>query len=419
MDAVEPGGKTRRPFFSWENYRLLFGAAFWLMLGITYLGYAVVFLERRAELALEYDMRLFGLLPVTLSFAVLAVSWQLLPWSGDVRPLRYLAVPFFLASVLWVNYSMVALDRVFYWPLFLLAFAHGVFLFGAWRGTAYAVLVLGLVFLYLVFADGAEGVLSDAVLVLALGPSVLFVVAASAAILEATRRRRESQALLEKLGSANAELEDYAGRVRELSVYEERTRMAREIHDSVGHHLTVVNVQLEAADKLLEKNPDAAREQIGRARSSASGALSEVRRSVRALKPPAVTERSGPGALAALARSFEGAGPTVFFEVTGQERELPPEVELALYRTLQEGLTNALKHSGAGRVRSTLAFEPRCVKLTVADDGEGAPEGFGRGGFGLGSLEERSRALGGVARAGNASEGGFELTVELPVGVVT
>jgi len=403
----------RRPLFSWESYRLLFDLAFWLMLAITYLGYVIVFVGKREEVVTTHDMRLFGLLPVTLAFAAVAVLWHLLPWEGGVRPQRYLVVPLFLASVFWANYSMAALDRVFYWPFFLLAFAHGVFLFGPKRGALYAGGVLALVFLYLLLTS-EEGVLADALLVVAVSPSVLFVVAASAAILEATRRRREAQGLLAELEGANAELKDYAGKVRELAVSEERTRMAREIHDSVGHYLTVVNVQLEAANKLLDKRPGAARGQLEKAKASASNALSEVRRSVRALKPLDVTEKAGAGALAALVRGFEGAGPAVRFEVAGEERELPPEVELVLYRTLQEGLTNALKHSGASRVEARLSFEPGAVALRISDDGRGAPDGFMEGGFGLEALRERAGSLGGTARAGNAPEGGFRLEVELP-----
>lgn len=416
--AGKLGGKTRRPFFSWENYRLLFNVVFWLMLTVTYWGYVILVVGRYEELAARYDMRLFGLLPVTLSFAALTVSWHLLPWDLGVSRLRLLVVPVFLVSVFWVNYSLIAIDRQWYWPLFMLVFAHGVFLFGPRKGIPYIALVLALLLVYLQLT-GDTSLLENVLLLVAISPSVVFFVVACAAVLEATRRREQAQDLLEELESAHAELRDYAGAVRELSISEERTRMAREIHDSVGHYLAVVNVQLEAAGKLLDGKPEAAREQIERAKASASGALSEVRRSVRALKPLDVTERSGAGALAALARGFEGAGPAVRFEVWGEERELPPEVELVLYRTLQEGLTNALKHGGAHRVSATLAFEPEKVSLAVTDDGAGAPDGFMEGGFGLQALNQRAGALGGKVKAGNAAGGGFALEVELPVGDTT
>ena len=141
-----------------------------------------------------------------------------------------------------------------------------------------------------------------------------------------------------------------------------------------------------------------------------------MRRSVRALKPPAL-EGDCAGALAALARSFDGAGPEVRFAVDGEERELPEGVTLALYRALQEGLTNASRHSNANLVRATLSFEAERVGLTVVDDGTGTPDGpreAADGGFGLVALRERAEGLGGVARFGGAEAGGFVLEMELP-----
>lgn len=402
--------------FSWENYRLIFDAVFWLMLVLTYLGYMIVLVGDYAGISARHDMLFFGPLGVTLAFAAVALLWHLLPWDlATTSRRRLLAIPLFLASLFWVNYAMVGIDRLFYWPLFLLAFGQGVFLFGPKKGLLYAAGLLAAIFVYLEIAVGdtlAEGAIMIALLV----PSVLFIVAACAAVLEATRRRTEAQALSAELGSANAELKEYADRVRELSVFEERTRMAREIHDSVGHHLVVVNVQLEAAGKLLDDDPGAARQQLEKAKTSSSGALMEVRRSVRALKPLAVEERSGTAALAALARGFEGAGPSVRFAIEGEERELLPQVELVLYRTLQEGLTNALKHSGAARIFATLTFGPASVRLAVSDDGGGAPTGFEDGGFGLQALSERVASVGGSASAGNAEGGGFTLEVKLPAG---
>jgi signal transduction histidine kinase len=234
-------------------------------------------------------------------------------------------------------------------------------------------------------------------------------------MVEARRRREETEKLLAELEAAHSELERYAERVRELTVAEERARMSREMHDSLGHYLTVINVSLQNAQRFKEKRPEAAWEEVEEARGLTREALSEVRRWVRALKPLALEERAGPEALAALASSFEGTGFDVRFTVEGPERELPGEAELVLYRALQEGLTNALKHSKARRVTASLAFGEESVSLTVADDGEGAPKGASEKGFGLATLGERAGALGGVLSAGNSTEGGFALRVELPM----
>lgn len=130
------------------------------------------------------------------------------------------------------------------------------------------------------------------------------------------------------------------------------------------------------------------------------------------MNPLALEESTGSGVFAALACSFEGTGPEISFRVDGEERRLPDGVELALYRAMQEGLTNALKHSGARHVRTTLSFGVRSAKVTVADDGKGTEPGGGSG-FGLASLAARAEELGGTLQAGNTEEG-FLLKVEVP-----
>lgn len=257
-------------------------------------------------------------------------------------------------------------------------------------------------------------------------PLAAFAVGASAALVEARRRREETEELLGELEAAHAELRRYSARVRDLTVAEERARMAREMHDSVGHYLTVVNVGLENAQRFRTTRPDAAWEEVGQAKNLTREALAETRRWVRALKPLTLEDRAGPDAMAALARSFEGTGWAVGFDVAGAPRDLPGETELVLYRALQEGLTNALRHANAQRVRASLAFDDGDgghVRLTVADDGRGAPDdtaGATRehppdGGFGLAALHERAEAAGGTVSPASAPDGGFVLRVELPV----
>lgn len=379
----------------------IFALLFWSCLVASYAAHAFGL----------FDGRSFGVVPVTPAVAALAAIWAVLPWSPGAGWRRKLAAPAFLLATFAVGYlTSLNLSIVFYG----IVVANGVFLFGFRRGVAYAGAVLVVFFLNVVLVEGSFWI-SLVVTAVAM-PFAVFVVGVCAAIVEATRRREQAQDLLGELGAANAELEDYAARVGELSVSEERARMAREIHDSVGHHLTVINLQLQNARRFRERDPDGAWEEVEAARGMALEALSEVRRSVRALKPLAVEGGGGTGALSALARNFGGTGIEVFFVVEGEERDLADEAGLLLYRAMQEGLTNAAKHSGARRVRATLSFGPETARLVVADDGGGAEEGASEGGFGLSSLEERVGALGGALSWGDRPEGGFALEVELPVG---
>jgi signal transduction histidine kinase len=298
--------------------------------------------------------------------------------------------------------------------------ADGVFLFGFRRGTALAAVTLPLAFVSgYVYLQHDARFAGAAFLASIMVPVAAFVVGICKAVLDAEESRREARALLRELEGANAELKRQAAKAKELAISEERARIAREVHDSVGHHLTAINLQLQNAERFGDRDPDRSRQKVREARESTLSALAEVKRSVRALKPPALEERSGVAALAALARSFDGAGPDVSFELVGEERVLSEQAELALYRATQEALTNAAKHSDSRRVRVSVAFERGETRLVVADDGEGAPEGIPGGGFGLAALHERIEALGGTLAAGNRPEGGFALEIVLPIEVRT
>ncbi|KAB8188397.1 sensor histidine kinase [Nonomuraea phyllanthi] len=203
-----------------------------------------------------------------------------------------------------------------------------------------------------------------------------------------------------------------AERVRELTVAEERARIAAEMHDSIGHHLTVIKLGLENAERFRERRPEAAWEEVHQAKDLTQAALADARRWVRALRPLALDGDLGSAALQKLADSFSGTGVTVTFEVEGMERPLAPDTELVLYRVLQEGLTNAVRHAEATSVRGTLTFDRRRIVLVVADNGKGFGQGHGSG-FGLSSLSDRVAALGGRLISGDQAVG-FELRAELP-----
>jgi signal transduction histidine kinase len=358
--------------------------------------------------------RRFGLVPVSVAAVILIVSWLLLPWDPrtDARR-KLLALSFFVAAAFALCQATNILWSL---PLYSIAVADGVFLFGFGRGTVLAAATPPLAFVSgYVYLSQDVRFAGSAFLAGLMVPVAAFVVGICKAVLDAEQSRGEARALLRELEEANAELKRQAAKAKELAISEERARIAREVHDSVGHHLTAINLQLQNAERFGGKDPERSRQKVREARESTLSALAEVRRSVRALKPPALEERSGVAALAALARSFDGAGPDVSFELVGQEKLLSEEAELALYRATQEGLTNAAKHSSARRVRVRVAFEPEETRLVVADDGEGAPEGMPGVGFGLAALRERIEALGGTLAAGNRPEGGFALEIVLPI----
>jgi signal transduction histidine kinase len=221
-------------------------------------------------------------------------------------------------------------------------------------------------------------------------------------------RHREEQLRLE-LETANTQLRAYAAQAEELATTRERNRLAREIHDGVGHYLTVVKTQLDAASALLPARPDRARDAVDKAAKLSAEALDDVRRSVGALRTDTIRPPL-PEALRELAAHGE---PVPTLAIEGEPRPLAPGVEHALFRAAQEGLTNIRKHARATSALVRLDFRsPQRVVLELADNGVGA--GPGAGGFGLRGLRERIEVLGGSVDSGNRIEGGFALRVEVP-----
>jgi signal transduction histidine kinase len=190
-------------------------------------------------------------------------------------------------------------------------------------------------------------------------------------------------------------------------VLDERTRIAREIHDILAHTLGGLVVQLDAADALLGEGDDAegGRRLVGEARHLAAAGLEETRQAIAALRTDPVDL---PEALAALTAGH-GRREEVRYELRGIPRRLAPEASLAVYRTAQEALTNARKHAPGAAVAVSLCFEEQAAMLRVAND---TPPGVPAnplaatgGGYGLNGLTERAELLGGTLRAGPAGDG--------------
>jgi len=231
----------------------------------------------------------------------------------------------------------------------------------------------------------------------------------TAVVTELLRREQRARA---ELADANARLRGYAAQAEELATTQERNRVARDIHDGLGHHLTVVQMQVQAARAVLASDPARADAVLAKAQQQSTEALAEVRRSVAALRerrtvPPL------PEALEVLVDEMSAGGVPTELAVTGPVRPLAPEVEESLYRAAQEGLTNVRKHAAAGSARLELRYgQDGTVRLEVRDDGRGttAPSETG---FGLLGLRERATRLGGSVDV--VSEPGHGTTVRVAV----
>ncbi|MGW5744485.1 sensor histidine kinase [Amycolatopsis sp. NPDC003861] len=192
-----------------------------------------------------------------------------------------------------------------------------------------------------------------------------------------------------------------AARVAELSAAAERNRLARDIHDSLGHHLTAVSIQLEKAAAFAGRDPDVAGQALAEARRSVGHALEDVRTSVGTLRSGG---RSLVGALTELG---------VALDVHGEEPGLDPATVTTLFRAAQEAVTNARRHGRAGRIRVSVTFGA-ATSLVVTDDGRGFDPAAPRPGFGLLGLRERAALVGGTVTVDSEPGRGTRVTVVVP-----
>jgi signal transduction histidine kinase len=252
------------------------------------------------------------------------------------------------------------------------------------------------------------------------GSAVAFAAVFTEISIRSTRRKEQVEQLAAELEAANRQLQAYAARVEELSAAEERTRLAREVHDGLGHYLTALNVQAQVVERLLEQDPPAARQALTKMQAMILDALSEARRSVAALRSEPLQGKPLGEALLPLIDESNAEGLATGLYLRGEVRRLPPAVELTLYRAVQEGLTNVRKHAGARRADVELDYQPERVTLRLQDDGAGSavstsPLDASSGSFGLFGLRERVHLLHGSLTVHTAPGKGFCLEITLPV----
>jgi signal transduction histidine kinase len=207
-------------------------------------------------------------------------------------------------------------------------------------------------------------------------------------------------------------------RERELTaVAEERNRIARELHDVVGHSVSLMTVQASAVRRLMRPDQEKERAALETVEAAGREALTEMRRMVGVLRsgdaPPDLAPPPTLDQLDRLVDSFRQAGLDVVLEAEGERASVPPGLDLTAYRLVQEALTNTLRHAGATRAVVHLGYCEKALLISVRDDGHG-PNGSPHG-TGLLGMKERVAVYGGTLWAGAAEGGGFVLRAELPL----
>jgi signal transduction histidine kinase len=230
------------------------------------------------------------------------------------------------------------------------------------------------------------------------------------------RRAQEAQ-LAETVVQLELDRQENARR----AVFDERVRIARELHDVVAHHVSVMGVQAGAARRVLQKHPEKAEQALSNIEVASREAVQEMHRLLGFLRQePEDTPfapQPGMSQLTTLVDQMRDAGLPVELQIEGTERTLPPSVDLSAYRIVQEALTNTLRHAGPARAQVKVSYADSAIDIEVLDDGRGPNPGQNGAGTGHGliGMRERVTLLGGTFQAGHHPGVGYSVRAHLPL----
>lgn len=295
--------------------------------------------------------------------------------------------------------------------LLLPLMAHAVILLSPrWSYLVGVMILVGYMIALRAFSPGWEAVWNGLPTFMA---GLVFITVFTQSAVSEERARAEVERLVSELTQANQQLRAYAVQVEELAIAKERNRLAREIHDGLGHYLTTIHMQIQASKAIAVKDPQKAADALDKALALTHQALVDVRRSVAALRSPAVIDLPLPDMITELIQNINVGGMKTEFEIKGDPRELSPQSRLTLYRSAQEAVNNAIKHSEASKLSVVLDFQsPDEIALLVKDNGRGADKMDG--GFGLIGMKERVNLLNGEIKFLSASGQGFTVEIHIP-----
>jgi signal transduction histidine kinase len=390
-----------------RSFRLLLYLE-WILLGITLLGEI-----RPAPYEINVTTRLLSILTLVV-FGLMGLK---LP-TGKIRnKVLYTGLEFGLLFL-----AVGLQSRPSFFPLLcLLVVIRGCLLFGQIGRLTVAGLVF-VAFLLMQFfvwhppapprSQAISESITSTILTLKLNTAVTFGLTLLFILLLVNALLAERQSR-EKLLLANNQLREYALRIEDQAMLQERNRIAREIHDSLGHALTAQSIQLENALLFLPSEADKTKSFLQEAKQLGSQALQEVRRSISTLRSNPLQGQSLEVAIAKTVGEFQnrtGIFPDCNLEIY---EPLSAEITTALYRIFQESLTNIYKHSGATEVKLNLQQSEEAIHLEIVDNGQGFDPNQNTTGFGLQGMRERTAALGGQFSLTSQPQKGCRIMVSI------
>lgn len=369
---------------------------------------------------------------------ILSVSFEFMPDEMLRRILGIEAVVPGTAAFLALALTTLplALRRRFPWPVFVFVLISYVGTQGFFR--EYSLAVVGcMVALFTIASECSrkEAIIASVAAVTALllvhNPTseslalllrfqnVVLLVASALAGYTYKVRREYLQATEQRAAAAERAKEEEAAR----RVEEERVRIAREVHDITAHSLSAVSIQAAAAERMIDRNPEAAKEAIATARHTAKSALEELRSMIGVLRgedaKPDYAPTFGTERLPDLCEYLRKVDIRAEFDKGNYSKEdVPTFIDVTLFSVAREAVTNVLRHAQATRVNIRLAKDPQSVSLVVEDNGVGISQNQKSEGHGIQGMAERVNLLGGTFLAENKPGGGFSISVSIPLGKV-
>ena len=232
------------------------------------------------------------------------------------------------------------------------------------------------------------------------------------------KSREQTSQLRERTEQLVREREENARR----AVVDERIRIARELHDVLAHHVSVMGIQAGAARQVLKQYPEKALNSLSLIETSSRQAVAELYRLLGLLRDEKQVEKFTPQPslqqLEKLVADMQNAGLQVEVKIEGEKREIPEMVDLSAFRIIEEALTNTLKHAGATKATININYHNSMLILDITDNGHGivTDSKIASGGKGLIGMRERANLVNGEFWAGNGPNGGFRVKVKLPLG---
>jgi signal transduction histidine kinase len=351
--------------------------------------------------------------PFVLNFVLIILLMSIkMGNKTQLHKILYLSVFTLLTSSFYFMGGTAGIYQI----LFFVISAQAMMLLPMLGGILWVLLLAGISGLIFISDVGVEsGLLTS----LIYSGGYLFFGIFGRASLKAQEARDQSDALLAELQETHEKLQQHVWKVAQLAVAEERNRMAREIHDSLGHRLTVSSVQLEGAQRLVTDDPKRAEDLIATVRGQVKEALRELRQSVATLREPLETSMDFQQVLKNLIHDFESATDiTVNLLIPKEFPTLLDTHRLMFFRSTQEALTNVQRHANAKQIWIQLDSSAKHVKLSFEDDGLGIETGASKQGFGIRGMRERAAQLDGECFIDSRPGGGTRIIISLPLELI-